>query len=562
MEYPVLLSALILGSAGWLCGVLLSRSQTREPGAAPWRAYVIAAAGAVAAIAIVTVPGRGPGYPLAGAVAAAWGQGLALGGVAALLAGLGTLRASGGMNAFRWASAVAAPCFLSTAAVSAVLLWMRATAVETLLGVAAGWLLVSVILYLGLRIGRNADTEPAGPLSRVALAVLVLGAGFTSTLCATVALGHFRDVAGPQTTRWTTAAIALAAGVPVTMLLAAALATITGRDRSQAGPSPAGAALAPLWRVVLSAALLAGLGYLVSVRVLGDQRLFYATGAGAGAVFVLWWLLAEGEWGAADVAQAAGRGSIQGHGVLAALLTLGAIIAGFYLLAGYGTGIVVLAAWLPAGVLLTAAAVEESAREMPQADSGILVAERVVDLLLFGAVVVLYRVFTQRFEDDLAGALLTDHFAIFSMLLGALVPSLLAGMLTRSGHQAPASTPRLLVRLAFVLAAALALAAGVVVLWGARGAIGLLAGFMLGAIVYPEALAVLIALGIVIPLAQWAQPLLQIAAQTRAEKVRLLLWLAGIVVGALLAADYGGRLGYRPRRRGRPAVSVEEGADL
>lgn len=551
MEQPILLSALILGLAGWLFGVLATRGRPRERGAAPSLAYAIVAAGAVAVIAAITASGRGP-WP----VAAGWGRGIALGGVGALLAGLVALRASG-ENSFRWASVITAPCFLSIAAVSAVLLWMRVTAVEALLGVAAGWLLVSLILYVGLRVGRDTDTEPAG-VSRMALAVLILGAGFTSTLCATVALGHFRDVAGPQTTRWTTAAVALAAGVPVTMLLAAALATMAGRDRTSVG-----AVWEPLWRILLSAALLAGLGYLVATRTLFDPRLLYAAGAGLIAVFVLWWLLSEGEWGAADVAQAAGRGSIQGHGMLAALLALGAIISGFYLLAGYGTGIVLLAAWLPAGVVLMTAASEESAKEMPQTASGtVWTAERLIHLLLFGVIVVLYRVFTQRFEDDLAGALLTDHFAIFSMLLGALFPSLLAGLIARHADDGSASPPRLIIRLAFALVAALALPAGVLILWGARGAIGLLAGFMLGAIVYPDALAALMALGIALPLAQWADPLLKMAAQTRVEKVRLLLWLAGIVVGALLAADYGSRLGHWQRRRGRPTVGVQEGAEL
>ncbi len=548
MESPIVLSAFILGLAGWVFGVLATGVRSRESAALP-TAYTLVAAGAVALIAAITATGRGP-WP----VAAGWGRGMTLGGIAALLAGLVALRASGG-NTFRWAAVVTAPYFLSVATVSTVLLWMRATAVESLLSVGAGWLFVSLILYVGARIGGDTDTGPASVL-RTTLAVLILGAGFTSTLCATVALGHFRDVTGPQSTGWTTAVVALAAGIPVIMLLVAALATVAGRDRTSAGT-----VWEPLWRILLSAALLAGLGYLVATRTLFDPRLLYAAGAGLIAAFVLWWLLSEGEWGAAEVAQAAGRGSIQGHGMLAALLALGAIVAGFYLLAGYGTGIVLLAAWLPVGVVLMTAVAEESANEMPQTSSSALwTAERLTHLLLFGVIVVLYRVFTQRFEDDLAGALLTDHFAIFSMLLGALFPSLLARVLARDAEDGATSAPRLLIRLTFALVAALTLPAGVVILWGARGAIGLLAGFMLGAIIYPEALAAVIALTIALPLAQWAGPLLQMAAQTRAEKVRVLLWLAGIVVGAILAADYGSRLGAWQRRRGRPNVGVQEGA--
>jgi hypothetical protein len=44
-------------------------------------------------------------------------------------------------------------------------------------------------------------------------------------------------------------------------------------------------------------------------------------------------------------------------------------------------------------------------------------------------------------------------------------------------------------------------------------------------------------------LIQWTGAITALAGLTRADKIRMLAWLAGIVVLAIVAADYGRRLG-------------------
>jgi hypothetical protein len=548
MAQPFLIGAVALGAAGWLCGLLLTGRPSGERRAMGPAAYVIAAVGAVVALAAVTVPRRAP-WPGAGP----WGEGVAVGGIAALLAGYAALRASGG-SPLRWAAAVAAPCFAAVAAAAGALLWIPTSPVETFIGLATGWFLVTLLLYVGLS-GGHADQADTPQLSDPALTVLVSGLGFAAALCATIALGHFRDSASAQAARWTIAAVGLAAGVPTGILLSGALA---------GSNEPSARSLIQLGRAALPAAVVAALGYLVFARVLPESRLLSSAAIGVAASYLQWWLLADGEARATQDAQAAGRSSIQGHSVLAVLVIFGALIVGFYLLAGYGTGLVLLAAWLPAGILLAAEAANRSGGESRAAEvERVPVDRHVAQLLLFGVILLLYRVFIQRFEDELAGALLTDHFAIFSIMLGALIPVLLADLLRRTDRDARPPAGRQIVRLTLAVTAALALPAGLLVLWGPRAAIGLLTGFMLGVLVFPDAaLAAMIALGTAALMAQWTHPLLHAAAQTRAEKARILLWLAGIVAGALLATDLAGRLFDRLRRRGRSAAAaIQEGAE-
>jgi len=404
MAQPFLIGAVVWGAAGWLCGLLLTGRPSGERRAMGPAAYVIAAVGAVVALAAVTVPRRAP-WPGTGP----WGEGVAVGGIAALLAGYVALRASGG-SPLRWAAAVATPCFAAVAAAAGALLWIPTSPVETLLGLATGWFLVTLLLYVGL----------SG--------------------------GHAHQAA-----RWTIAAVGLAAGVPTGILFSGALA---------GSNEPSARSLIQLGRAALPAAVVAGLGYLVFARVLPEPRLLSAAAIGVAASCLQWWLLAEGEGRATQDAQAAWRSSIPGHSVLAVLPIFGALIVGFYLLAGYGTGLVLLAAWLPAGILLAAEAANRSGGESraPEVER-VPVGRHVAQLLLFGVILLLYRVFIQRFEDELAGALLTDHFAIFSIMLGALIPVLLADLLRRTDRDARPPAGRQIVRLTLAVAAALALPA-------------------------------------------------------------------------------------------------------
>jgi hypothetical protein len=70
----------------------------------------------------------------------------------------------------------------------------------------------------------------------------------------------------------------------------------------------------------------------------------------------------------------------------------------------------------------------------------------------------------------------------------------------------------------------------------------------------------LMALAAAIPLLQWSHALLVLAAQTRAEKARVLIWLVGIAIAAVAAADLWGRVtrGGRPQGGPHPGGAVAQ----
>jgi hypothetical protein len=243
------------------------------------------------------------------------------------------------------------------------------------------------------------------------------------------------------------------------------------------------------------------------------------------------------------------------------------LIAAFYLLAGYGIGVALLAAWLPAGAALAAV---PARRTDGQPDAALAdrssVAEDLARVLLFGVIVLLYRLFTERFQDQLTGVALTDNFALFSFLLGAVLPAMLAGILRPPRAEATASGAVHLARLFVTVLAGAAAASLLLVLWGARSAIGLLTGLAISLVVDwiavagvrkrgASTLSALLALLVAVALVQWTGSVLGIAVITRAEKIRFVAWLAGLLLLALVVTDYGGRLGRRRRTRQSTAVA-------
>ncbi|MGQ0571530.1 MAG: hypothetical protein ACT4P5_18665 [Armatimonadota bacterium] len=540
MDRSLLLGALALGSLGWLIGFLLTRSGPGErgPGIAP--AFPLAAGGLLVLVAAVSVPGRAL-WP----AAQGWGQGVVIGGLAALLAGWVLTALRSDLETFRGTAAVTAPAFLAVAAVAAAFLWMRPTIIDTLAGIAGGWLLIGLMTYLGLGSTEGRDTGKQSTGWPVQSAAVIAGIGFAVTLCAVAALGHYRDLAGPQTARWGGAAIALAAGVPFMILLTGRLGSpgsraAGGRTRASGDPGTP-SAFRFGWRVLLAAALLAGLAQMLSARVLGQPRFLLALGAGLIMGLVLWWLAADPEGGQAALGSAIGSDTPSVRHVVSVLMAVGAVVAAFYLLTGYGIGVMLLGGWLVAGAML------------PRAGS---LLHRLAPMLFLGIILLLYRLFTQRFQDDLGGAALTDHFAIFTILAGAFVPILLTRLLS-SGADPPSPAAQL-TRLALIIVIAAAVPAALLVLWGARAALGLLAGLALATAIYPQVrLSALLALAVALPLVQWAHHFLLAAALTREERIRILLWLLAIVVIAIAVADYGGRVVGWLRRRGGPPVARE-----
>jgi len=205
-----------------------------------------------------------------------------------------------------------------------------------------------------------------------------------------------------------------------------------------------------------------------------------------------------------------------------------------------------IAASLPTGLFL--------ALGIPRGATGRAPGDRLVQLLLFGAVLVVYRVFVQRFQDDLGAAALTDHLAMFSMIVGAVLPSILGGILGRpAGAVRPSDaqsepTAEASIRLVLTFAGATAFGAALLGLWGPRAGLGFLSGLLLGAALPGGgSRAGLLALAAALPLIQWSHALLALSAQTRAEKARVVMWLVGIAIAVVVGADLWGRLTRRTR---------------
>jgi hypothetical protein len=346
----------------------------------------------------------------------------------------------------------------------------------------------------------------------------------------------------------------LAAGVPALTLTVGLLASSVARRARQREISAAA------WWVALAGGLMVGYAVLLGQRLLIQPRFGPAAAVGVLAAMVLWWLIAEGGSGSRDGAGDDGRAGVHPHHVLAALLMLSATVAAFYLLIGYGVGIMLIAGWLPAG--LTVALQPRSTTHAPgvktqeAGERGALIAP----WLHFGVIVLLYRLFLQRFEADLAGATLTDHFAIFTLIAGAFMPPLLTGVLIPPARAAGGAV-RSVFRLMLTLVLVAAVPGTLLLLWGARAAVGLLAGLMLSTLITPvRTWHAVLAVAAALPMMQWAHDVVRLSDVPRADKVRVLIWLAAVVLAVIAASDYGRRIiGWIARRRTTPSAVWHRG---
>ena len=60
----------------------------------------------------------------------------------------------------------------------------------------------------------------------------------------------------------------------------------------------------------------------------------------------------------------------------------------------------------------------ELTEALADSPSGLQPASQIVRLVAFGALLALYRLFSSRFESELRGVGLTDHYALFGLLFG------------------------------------------------------------------------------------------------------------------------------------------------
>lgn len=566
MDRPTLLTVAVIGIAGWLGAALTARSgSVSSRSAHGWgRASFVAALLVPAAMIAAAWFGRLPASSL-------WSTGLGLGAIGSLAAEYVSLA----RRRRRWslvssAAAVAASPFAAAAAVAGTLLWAQAPVVEALVTIPVSWVAVSLVLAWG-DLG-SGGAQPAGIESESVIdPPAILGPGFAVTLSAVAALGLYRgaESEGPH---WSAAALALAAAVPVALLFGTAVSALLRRG------APRGAIV---WQALLSAGFLAGVSAILGPRMFGSAPVLGLVGMGLALGVGLWWVVADTGRMVPDQISTANQGARFGMSV-AVLLVLGAFMAAFTLFAGYGVGIMVLSAWLFFAV--AAASVGAPARmraaSEPSATGRAAVLARLGALSALAVALLLFRVITTRFEDDLRGVVLTDHFALLGFLAGAALPALLTGLLERT---APAQEPWGLIGLVVSLVVAASVPGVMFAVWGAKVALALVAGLALSVAAYhlagntaasaagPDAgrraapvatewLAPLYALLIAAALTAWLHPVAQIAGQSRADRVRLLSVALAVLIAAVIVWDIAGRVAARRRGLPRTAPSPQGGA--
>jgi hypothetical protein len=611
MERSLLWSAIGIGCAGWLCGVLLTGKQQPAPeggraeGIKVPRAFLLTALALPLLIFLLTLPSTPPF-----AAGQGWGRGFLLGGAGALLAAWSVLRVPFIKSYLPAAAVVIAPYSLALIVVAVPLLSMRTTIIDTLAGVAIGWFVVSFVLYVGLaeviswRASEAVPSESSEgmrapdkvvepfdtPLPRhlaTALSrhlILVTGIGFAVTLCAVAALGVYRDFITPGIPRgtWSAIAVAFACGVPLALLLSGLLARFLRCAPSRVPsfvPSSSGHGEATsstqfsISAILVSLVLLLVLGNLLSTRVIEQPRVLYVIGVGFIAGLLIWWMV-----GIAEARSRLGTAMMTASPP-ATLVVLGAFMVSFQMLQGFGVGLMLLALWTIAGLAMSVAdegvqkARSDEAPDVTAPTSSPIVPSPVrllmlVRALLFGVLLLLYRLLETRFRADLRGVTLTDHYAFFGFLVGAMLPALLVGSLSRPASVVAARPGAQAARL--ILAGALTLAAPAIMLtlWGAKIALALLAGLAISAAGdqwqasgerrsgliahYPSLLTPLFALAVALALAQWTHHILPLAELSRAERIRMLTWVVVGLMALLIAADYGSRLlGWAQKRKWR-----------
>jgi hypothetical protein len=444
------------------------------------------------------------------------GQGLGLGfltgGVAGLCGLLPLLR--GGRLGSR--DLMAGPFGIATSAVAISVLFLRTSLLDSLMGVAIGWFAVAFTVYLGLSEKRRTESGAA----------LAAATGFALTLCAGAIIGTLRTPVATSLSNmtWSSALVAFSAFGSVLLYAASFL------------PAKVMAGLTGMRLLVVVGAGAAAL-YQLSAKVVLEPKFLYI-GAGSlllGPVALL--VLRDAARRARLLPSVLPANSLP---ILAVLLVTSGFLVAFQMLQGFGASIAVLGLWLsvPAAMAFSPST-ESEETENRSLHSGI------VTLLLFTTGLLLYRLFIARWSDMLRGVTLTDQYALFGLILGSALPSLLSALPLRLRPQNGAYS-----LLTLILCGALALLApgAVLILFGPKCALALLIGLALGSaqlFVGTQAgvaavgfFPALLALAVALALSQWSGLLLPaIADLTRAAKVR---WLVGLLAGLvvlLFAAD-------------------------
>lgn len=422
------------------------------------------------------------------------GRGFLLGGLGALAFGFGTRGRSASASG---PVALALPVICVTVA----LLFLRAVLLDALMGIGIGWFAVTFLLYVARR-GESPQRDAA----------LAASAGFAATLAAASVIGTLRDALTPELAKGTWCALL------VSFAAAGALVSLIAGTFRGSAPRAHRIAAAAIAGIGVTAAVAALLG----TKAVSETRLTALLVAGL-LGYPLLNALQPSNGG--DPESGVGRNRV-GFPMLIAtsapylgvVLLVTALMVGGQLLGGLGYGLVLVALYVGWAIF---------------GDSG---DPRRARLLLFGAVLVLYRAFSARWNGDLHGVNLSDQYAVFGLVVGLATPGLTAALFDGVGWgRARAARPLI----ASVVGALLTLAvpACVLLLFGAKCALALLLGSALGGVSAETLLPLLFAIAVGLAMDQWSDRLLAYADLSRLVKIKALGVVLALVLAAVAAAS-------------------------
>ncbi|MFQ5808029.1 MAG: hypothetical protein ACE5JM_00295 [Armatimonadota bacterium] len=485
MEVVTYWSGIVVGVLGSLYGFAVVagawRSPTEPPegaeGArlpAPW---FIGAAGALVLIPfLLTIPAA-PSPPFGEGMGL--GIGLLIGGAFALVAAVATPFARDARLRERgraWVVAVSAHIGLASWALlgaNLTVLIFRTNPTGALVGFGLGCCIVGLVMRLG---GDVLSSRSPAPLSAERWRGLEAFVVFAVTLAAAVyiAVHHFTQT--EQRIWWALPLLLAAIGIAVAIVGSRFADVVAGRR----------AGLATGIAVALTAALLTMLAHALSLKVFAPRTTFWAVLCGLGAAVAIIWLLAAVRTAPGGAGRTLVAGSVQAACVAAALIVLAEVVC-FKLLAGYGVGLALVAAWplaLVAAALIPSTGEEDDTASSETSAPGLAVG--LVPCLTIGLLMLLIRLFLEA-NPDAPRLEFGVHYVFVGLMAGVLLPLLFAAFSLRTQEGAArlldGSGPGAAIRSVLtrtVVVAAFCLIAPLLVLfmWGFKAALGLLAGLV------------------------------------------------------------------------------------
>ena len=581
MERNLLLLSLALGGVVWFFGFLSSVSWGRAapPTPAPLpRFWLITALAVPVIVFLATLPTTPPLF----APGHAMGTGFLIGGLAGTLAIWTILRAVAVAHRSEPVSAsaaIAAPIGLALLVATIPSLVLRSDVVDALAGIAIGWLCAVIIALC------SQSSQWQTRATAAAQACLALAAGAGAIFCTLAALGELRghiDLIGRSTAvvHWAAPGLAFNAFLVLILTLVLLPATIalriplvslltgwierSGHDESARAYRRSGL------RVWFCGAVAIGLGSAVSkgftehhdalwktkspllkplFALIGPSPMFHVILVGVLAALIITRLI----WDQARLdgeSESGGRRTILPNqpNFLAGLTLAAAGMLAFQSMGGFGlsilAGIVLIFAALTCAGALSGLHEQVEVPTDTSSTTGdweLLAAADIVRLALLGIVLALYRLFSVRFDSELRGVGLTDHYALFGVIFGAALPPFLTRYFKRIPPGSTDSDGRRLFRAVVTGLILLVIPTVIVAFWGAKCVLALFIGLAISVLFEGSLLSALLAVAIALALAQWAHHVLPLAALTRDQKVNVLGWTAAVSIIALLVAEYSGR---------------------